>query len=71
MTKGRCSVQYDCHNEESPSRFSLLYVGTDDGLVWVSSDGYTWKKISDGLPQGLYVSRVIASKHKETRYMLH
>ncbi len=53
---------------ESPSRFGLLYIGTDDGYIWTSSDaGYTWKKISDGLPQGLYVSRVVASRHKENR----
>ncbi|MBK6839826.1 MAG: hypothetical protein IPG90_17400 [Bacteroidetes bacterium] len=30
---------------ESPSRFGLIIVGTDDGFVWLSSDvGYTWKK---------------------------
>ena len=54
---------------ESPSRFGLIIVGTDDGFVWLSSDvGYTWKKISEGLPQNLYVSRVVASMHKENRF---
>lgn len=53
---------------ESPLRFGLLYAGSDDGLVHVSMDaGNTWKKISDPLPQGLWVSRVIASAHKEGR----
>jgi hypothetical protein len=53
---------------ESPLRFGLLYAGTDDGSIWISKDdGYTWKKISDKLPQGLYVSRVTASNFKEGR----
>lgn len=53
---------------ESPLRFGLIYVGSDDGLVHVSKDGgYTWTRISDKLPQDLWVSRVIASKHKEGR----
>lgn len=51
---------------ESPIRFGLLYTGSDDGLIHVSDDGgYSWKKISDGLPKGLWVSRVVASKHDE------
>ena len=53
---------------ESPKKFGLLYVGTDDGNVWRSDDvGYTWNKISTKLPQGLWVSRVIASEHIEGR----
>jgi photosystem II stability/assembly factor-like uncharacterized protein len=56
---------------ESPLRFGLVYAGTDDGLVWVSKDaGYTWKKISDNLPQGLYSSRITASNFKEGRVYL-
>jgi photosystem II stability/assembly factor-like uncharacterized protein len=32
---------------ESPTRFGLLYVGTDDGNVQISKDnGYTWELIS-------------------------
>jgi len=47
---------------ESPLKFGLLYLGTDDGLVYVSKDvGYTWNKISDNLPKSLYVSRIVAS----------
>ena len=50
--------------DESSLRFGLLYVGSDDGLVQVSRDGgYTWDRISDGLPQDLWVSRVEASHH--------
>lgn len=32
---------------ESPTRFGLLYCGTDDGNIWVSKDGgYEWDKIN-------------------------
>lgn len=51
---------------ESPVRFGLVYVGTDDGLVHISKDaGQTWTDISAGLPNNLWVSRVIASAHDE------
>lgn len=60
---------------ESPLRFGLIYTGTDDGVVSVSKDGgYSWTKIGvpdrkglGGIPQGLYVSRVLASRYKESR----
>jgi photosystem II stability/assembly factor-like uncharacterized protein len=59
---------------ESPLRFGLLYAGTDDGNIHISKDGgYTWTLISKppakgfALPQGLWVSRVIASQYKEGR----
>ena len=49
---------------ESPIRFGLIYVGTDDGNVQVSKDGgNSFTVISQKLPKGLYVSRVIASKY--------
>jgi len=48
---------------ESPIRFGLIYAGTDDGNVQVSKDGgNSFTLISQKLPKGLYVSRVIASK---------
>ena len=51
--------------DESPLRFGLVYVGSDDGLVHVSKDGgYTWDRISDALPPDLWVSRVEASNHE-------
>lgn len=53
---------------ESPTKFGLLYVGTDDGNIHISTDGGTnWTLISKKLPQGLWVSRVIASKYKAGR----
>jgi photosystem II stability/assembly factor-like uncharacterized protein len=53
---------------ESPMRFGLIYVGTDDGNIQVTKDdGYTWELVSKKLPKGLYVSRVTASAFKEGR----
>ncbi len=56
---------------ESPMKFGLIYIGTDDGNIQVSKDaGYTWTKISTTLPksvQGMYVSRVCPSAFKEGR----
>jgi photosystem II stability/assembly factor-like uncharacterized protein len=60
---------------ESPLKFGLIYTGTDDGVISLTKDGgYSWTKIGmpdkkglGGLPQGLYVSRVVASKYKESR----
>lgn len=51
--------------DESPLRFGLLYVGSDDGLVHVSRDGgYTWKNITAEDWGELWVSRVEASNHE-------
>ncbi len=51
---------------ESPLKFGLLYTGSDDGLMHVSKDaGNSWQLISQELPQGLWVARVIASQHEE------
>ena len=53
---------------ESPFQFGLLYTGSDDGLIHVTKDGGgSWTTISTGLPQNLWVSRVIASQHKKER----
>jgi photosystem II stability/assembly factor-like uncharacterized protein len=54
--------------DESILKFGLIYTGSDDGLIHVTKDGgNTWVKINDGLPQDLWVTRVQASKHKESR----
>ncbi|MCS6928700.1 MAG: glycosyl hydrolase [Saprospiraceae bacterium] len=53
---------------ESPLKFGLLYVGSDDGLLHVTRDGGdTWTRISDSLPPNLWVSRVVASAHQKSR----
>ncbi len=56
---------------ESPLRFGLIYTGSDDGLVHVTRDGgYSWQRISDSLPQDMWVSCVQASAHEEGRVYL-
>ncbi len=53
---------------ESPLKFGLIYIGTDDGNIQVSEDGgYRWALVTKGLPSNLWVSRVIASQYKEGR----
>lgn len=58
--------------DESPLRFGLIYVGSDDGLIHVTRDGgFEWTRIDENLPAGvpkdLWVSRVEASNHEEGR----
>jgi WD40 repeat protein len=53
---------------ESTFKFGLLYTGSDDGLIHISANGGgNWEKISDDLPQNMWVSRVSASTHKKER----
>lgn len=53
---------------ESPFKFGLLYAGSDDGMLHVSQNaGGSWTLISGSFPKDLWVSRVIASKHKKER----
>lgn len=52
---------------ESPQREGLLWVGTDDGKVWMTKDsGNRWNDLTARFPadvQRLWVSRVEASPH--------
>src|SRR5579864_1789719 len=51
---------------ESPKSEGLIYAGTDDGLVQVTSDGgQNWTKYEKfpGVPDMTYVSRLAASQH--------
>ena len=51
---------------ESSLKFGLIYTGSDDGLIHVTKDGgHIWTKISDSLPQNLWVSRIQASAFDE------
>ena len=53
---------------ESPFQFGLIYVGSDDGYINITKNGGgSWTRISNNLPQNLWVSRVIASKFKKER----
>jgi len=51
---------------ESPKKEGLIYVGTDDGLIQVTSDGgQNWTKYEKftGVPDTTYVGRLAASQH--------
>jgi photosystem II stability/assembly factor-like uncharacterized protein len=49
---------------ESPLKYGLIYVGTDDGRAHVTRDGgKTWKEITAGLPYQKWVSRMVASAY--------
>lgn len=53
---------------ESPFQFGYLYTGSDDGLVYKSTNGGgSWERISDSFPKDLWVSRVVASQHHKDR----
>jgi photosystem II stability/assembly factor-like uncharacterized protein len=56
---------------ESRRTPGLIYVGTDDGLVWVTRDGgQSWTELTPnikGVPANTWVSRVLASKNVEGR----
>ncbi|PHI20462.1 glycosyl hydrolase [Lewinellaceae bacterium SD302] len=55
---------------ESPLRFGLLYTGSDDGLIHVSKDGgNSWENCTPETT-GLWVSRIQASAHEESRVYL-
>lgn len=57
---------------ESPIRPGLLYVGTDDGNVWITrNDGVTWENLTGrfpGLPARTYVSRIEPSHHDSATF---
>ena len=49
---------------ESPFKFGVIYVGTDDGRVHVTKDGgATWTYITAGLPYNKHVWNMVASKY--------
>ena len=53
---------------ESPFQFGYLYTGSDDGLVYKSTNGGgSWTLVSDNFPKDLWVSRVVASQHQKDR----
>lgn len=53
---------------ESPFQFGLIYTGSDDGYInMTNNSGDTWTRVSNNLPQGLWVSRVVASQHNKSR----
>ncbi len=49
---------------ESPFKFGLIYVGSDDGRVHVTRDGgSSWTEITAGLPYNKHVWSIVASKY--------
>ncbi len=56
---------------ESPFKFGLIYVGTDDGRVHITRNGGdAWTEITQSLPYNKHVSRVVASQYdKATVYL--
>ncbi len=67
-SKNRGDVPYATSTsiDESPLKYGLLALGTDDGNVHVSKDGgNTWTRVSKSLPKDLWVSRVRWSAHQE------
>ena len=50
--------------DESPLKFGVIYVGTDDGRVHVTKDsGATWAEITSGLPYNKHAWNMVASKY--------
>jgi photosystem II stability/assembly factor-like uncharacterized protein len=51
---------------ESPKKFGVLWVGTDEGKVWGTRDGgVAWADLSKGLAKDRWVTRVVASNFDE------
>jgi Sortilin, neurotensin receptor 3, len=53
---------------ESPKREGLLYVGTDDGHLWLTrDDGKTWAELTASIPMPAHkwVSRIVPSRTDE------
>jgi len=52
---------------ESPLKENLLYVGTDDGLIQVTEDAKTWRKIDNvpDIPKFTLVSDILPSRFSE------
>jgi photosystem II stability/assembly factor-like uncharacterized protein len=56
---------------ESPFQFGMIYTGSDDGLVQLTTNGgASWTDITGSLPKDLWVSRVVASAHQKDRVYL-
>jgi photosystem II stability/assembly factor-like uncharacterized protein len=58
--------------DESPLKEDLLYVGTDDGLIHISTDLFgTWRTMSHsvfkGVPDTTYVNALVASQHDQNK----
>ena len=53
---------------ESPRILGLIYAGSDDGYIHMTRDGgQQWTRVSDALPQDLWISSLQASKYSDGR----
>jgi photosystem II stability/assembly factor-like uncharacterized protein len=55
---------------ESPLKFGTVYVGTDDGNVWLMKEGQSIQKINSNLPANLWISSIHPSEHDEATVYL-
>lgn len=80
LTFGKTGVAYASTGHtltaiaESPKKAGLLYVGSDDGRIHVTTDaGQTWTDLSDkipGVPKNRWITRIECSHHHEgTAYL--
>ena len=61
-TRGDIRYQTLFTISESPLKFGLIYVGTDDGRAWVTKDsGAAWLEITPAAPPQKWISRLVAS----------
>ncbi|MGB5554469.1 MAG: glycosyl hydrolase, partial [Flavobacteriaceae bacterium] len=66
--KGNVSYGTLTSISESPFQFGLIYTGSDDGLVQVTTNGgSSWTVISESFPTDIWVSQVLASQHTKER----
>ncbi len=75
ITKDNTGVEYYCTIfavAESPLEKGVMWIGTDDGLVYITQDDCkTWNKITPkGLPEWIQINSIEASNHKKgTAYL--
>lgn len=63
---GDISYQTISSISESPFKFGVLYVGTDDGNVYMSPDGGgQWVKKDKGIASRRWISQIVASQHRD------
>ena len=63
---GDISYQTISSISESPFKFGVLYVGTDDGNVYMSPDsGGQWVKKDKGIAADRWISQIVASQHRD------
>ena len=63
---GDISYQTISSISESPFKFGVLYVGTDDGNVYMSPDGGgQWVKKDKGIASNRWISQIVASQHRD------